>query len=325
MSSQEIDQATLDEDLAEAFEELEDVEAVTEEVEEETGEIEEELVELEPIEPPPMWGKDHREIFNQWGELENGRSYQEAMANLWKETQGHVTRKEQEAAQYRSSVNQWNEMFSPLQQELQMRGTNPQALTSQLLGYYSAINENPLQGLTRIASDFGITEQDIRGFLDDQPYVPPEVQGLRQQVQTMQQALEQQNQQAEAQQAAEVMQRIESFANATDASGQPLRPHLDAVQDDMAQLIYGFRASNGGQAPNDGELQSLYEKACQINVGVSAQLNAGQGAEDAARKAAIAKKAKTAAKRPSGKKSGHDANGKSLMADLEAAWDEQAA
>lgn len=326
MSSQEIDQAALDEetnldqDLAEAFDELE-----TEEPEGSEVEAVDEVEELEPIEPPHMWGKDHREIFNQWGELENGRAYQEAMSNLWKETQGHVTRKEQEAAQYRHAVNQWNEMFSPMERELQMRGTNPQALTKQLIGYYSAIQENPIQGIARIAGDFGVTENDIREFLDGQPYVPPEVQGLQRQVQTMQQALEQEQQQAEQRKAIEVQQRIESFASEQDASGNLLRPHLETVQGEMVQLIYGFRAANGDRSPDMSELQSLYEKACRINDNVFTEVSAGQGAQDAARKAAQAKKAKTAAKRPSGKQSGHDDDGKSFQEALSEAWDEQVA
>jgi len=323
MSTHEDEQASLDEELIEAFDELEGAEEGVEEAE--AVEAVEEVEELDPIEPPHMWGKDYREIFNQWGELENGRTYQEAMANLWKETQGHVTRKEQEAAQYRHAVSQWNEMFSPLERELQMRGTNPQALTNQLLGYYQQINENPMEGLFRVAQDFGVTTDQVREFLDGQPYVPPEVSGLQQQVQQLQSALEQQSQQAQQQEAAEVMQRIESFANATDESGNLLRPHLQTVENDMAQLIYGYRAANGGRAPNDSELQSLYERACRMNDEVFEQLNADQGAQEAARKAAQAKKAKAAAKRPSGKQSGHDGDSKSLVDDLEAAWNEAAA
>lgn len=320
MSSQETDQATLDDDLREAFDELEEgTEETSEAVE--AAEVVEEAPQLDPIEPHPMMPKELRDVWDEWAQLENGRTYQENTLNTWKQIQGEITRSQQEAAQYRRNLEQWNGIFEPFQNELQMRGTNPVGLTTQLVGYYQNLLQDPATGIQRLASDFGV---DLNQLVADQPYVPDEVRQMQNQLAQMQQAQAQREAQAQAAEEQAIMDRFVSFANETDESGNPLRPHLSTVQNDMAAMIYAFRAQTG-RRPESDELQTLYDRACKLNEDVQAQVQQEQATKEAARKSSEAKKAKSAAKRPSGKPSGHEPSGKSLMDDLAEAWDEQAA
>ena len=313
MSSQD-DQASLDQDLAAAFDDAEGVEATAEPVAEPEPE-------LEPLEPPHMWGKEYKDTFNEWGNLENGRAYQEAMTKLYGETQAHVTKKEQEAAAYRREVDQWNSMFQPYANEFRMRGITPHAVTNQMLGYYQALQSDPAQAIQRLAKEHGV---DLEKMVQEQPYIPPEVAAMQKQLEQMQAAQQQREQYAAQAEQHQALQRIETFAKATDASGQPLRPHFDQVIDQMTGLIQAFKYQHGS-VPNDDQLQTIYENACKLDEDISAQVAAKAEAEEAARKSAEAKKAKSAAKRPQGKQTGHGGESKSLKDDLSAAWDEQVA
>lgn len=299
-----------------------DLESAVENAAEETTEVEElEAVEavgeeLEPIDPPHMWGKDYREMFTSWGELENGRKYQEAMSNLWKETQGHVTKKEQEAAQYRRQYEQFNGLFDPYRQEMQMRGINPVGLTNQLVGYYANLMQDPSAGIQRIAQEFGV---DLNKLVAEQPYVPDEVRALQSRIDAFERQQAAQTQQAQQAEAQEVMKRLETFANEQDASGNLKRPHLAAVEGEMVQLIWGWRAQNEMRTPSADTLQTLYERACRLNEDVSAEIAKEQGVKEAARKAQEANKAVSAAKRPKGKHTGANKPPASLREHLEQA------
>jgi len=88
------------------------------------------------------------------------------------------------------------------------------------------------------------------------------------------------------------------------------------VQDLMTQLI------NGGVAR---DLDTAYEKACKLHPDIASQVEVKTNESDAARMAISAKKAKLAAKRPTGKHAGAVTRKTSIEEELGAAYDEQAA
>ena len=295
---------------AEEVEEVAEVEVA--EGEEPEGEEVELVEELEPLDPPQMWGKEYRELFNEWGQLEGGRKYQEAMRELYGQIQGYTTQKEQEAAQYRRSVEEWNGTFQQHQDWLAQNGLSPHDAARKGVGVLMQIAQDPKKFATQILDRIGY---DYSSHGADQPYVPPEVQSLQQQVQQLSGALQQQQQQAYQHQVQQVQQRIESFATAADASGNPAHPYFEYVHGTMAGLI------NAGQAR---DLDDAYAKALKLHDDIVQQDSGAREAQEAARKAAAAKKAKTAAKRPAGKHSGTDTTARSVKDDLYAAWDAHA-
>lgn len=287
-------------------EEVEEIEEVEEVEESEGEEAPEEVEELEPLEPPQMWGKEYRELFKKWGDVEGGREYQQAMLELYGQIQGYTTQKEQEAAQYRRDVEQWNGTFQQHQQWLAQNGLSPQDAARKGVGVLMQIAQDPKAFATGILDRLGY---DYSSHGQDQPYIPPEVQGLQQQVQQLNQALEQQQQQAYHREVQQVQQRIQSFAHEADASGELKHPYFEQVQETMAGLITARQAA---------DLDDAYTKALKLHdIGDS-----GREAQEAARKAAAAKKAKTAAKRPAGKHSGKDTSSRALKDDIYALYDQ---
>lgn len=299
MSTLDEEQASLQDDIESAFDEQAGIEPVTE-----TPELPPEPA----YEPPSMWSKEYKDVFNEWGQLERGRDYQKAMLDLYGQTQSHVTKKEQEAAQYRQQVEQWNQTFAPFQQQMNLRGVEPAAFTRQLLSYYQQLNENPAATIQQLAQNYNL---DLANLGANAPYRSPAEVAHEQRLAQLERTLQQQLSQARQGEFQRLHQQIDTFASETSASGEPLRPHFEHVKDIMTKLIRGGNATG---------LQDAYDMACKLSPDVMAQANAQRVAAETARKAAEAKKAKSASSRATGKHTGTSKN--SLREDIESAYDE---
>jgi len=263
-------------------------------------------------EPPSMWSKEYKDVFNEWGQLERGREYQKAMLELYGNTQSYVTQREQEAARYRQQVEQWNSVIEPYKQQLDLRGMEPAAFVRQVMGYYQQLNQNPATTIRQLAQNYNL---DLASLGADEPYRSPSEIANMQQTAMIQRQLQnvlQQQRQGEFQR---LHQQIDTFASETDASGNPLRPYFEQVKDTMTKLIRGGTASG---------LNDAYDMACKLSPELMAQAEAQRAAAETARKAADAKKAKTASIRATGKHTGA-ASKRSLKEDIEAAYDSMTA
>jgi len=299
------EQASLQDDLAAAFDEQ--TEEVTEELQAEAE------PDPEPAyEPPSMWSKEYKDVFNEWGQLERGREYQKAMLDLYGQTQGYVTQREQEAARYRQQVEQWNSVFEPFQQQMNLRGVEPATFTRQLLSYYQQLNQNPAAVIQQLAQNYNL---DLANLGADAPYRSPTELAQEQRLAQLERTLQQNLQQARQGEFQRLHQQIDTFASETDASGNPLRPYFEQVKDTMTKLIRGGTASG---------LNDAYDMACKLSPELMAQAEAQRAAAESARKAADAKKAKTASIRATGKHTGA-ASKRSLKEDIEAVYDSIAA
>jgi len=291
------EQASLQDDIESAFDEQAGIEEATPELPPEPA-----------YEPPAMWSKEYRDVFNEWGQLERGKEYQKAMLDLYGSTQKHVTQKEQEAAQYRQQVEQWNSVFQPFQQQMNLRGVEPAAFTRQLLSYYQQLNQNPAQTIMQLAQNYNL---DLANLGAEAPYRSPAELAHEQRLAQLERTLQQQLSQARQGEMQRLNQQIDTFASETDASGELLRPHFEHVKDVMTKLIRGGNATG---------LSDAYDMACKLSPDVMAQANAQRVAAETARKAAEAKKAKSASSRATGKHTGTSKN--SLREDIESAYDE---
>jgi len=300
------EQASLQDDIAAAFDEQ------AEEVTEQPEELEA-APEPEPAyEPPSMWSKEYKDVFNEWGQLERGREYQKAMLELYGNTQSYVTQREQEAARYRQQVEQWNSVFEPFQQQMNLRGVEPAAFTRQLLSYYQQLNQNPAAVIQQLAQNYNL---DLANLGADAPYRSPSEIANEQRLAMLERQLQQNLKQARDGEFQRLHQQIDTFASETDASGNPLRPYFEQVKEIMTRQIRGGNAKT---------LNEAYDQACKLSPELMAQAEAQRAAAESARKAADAKKAKTASIRATGKHTGA-ASKRSLKEDIESVYDSMTA
>lgn len=341
MTTEDLQQeSSLADDLAAGIDEsLDEATAEEPEISEEEQEQVQEM--LESLEPPPKWDKRYKEVFQGWAATDeegnplyqNGREWQQAVLDLYKEQQGYATKVEQERAearkqaeQYQQYLGQFRNVISPYQQFLQETGATPDVAIRQGMGLLQALRNDPQATLLRLAREANV---DLQAALSEQPWQSPEskqVEDLKRQLMAMQQ----QQAQREQRQVQEQMQRaraenaaqIKAFAEATDESGTPLHPHLETVQETMAELIYGrenLRKSNP-ELPSMG-LDEAYERAIRLHPDLVQKSETEKEVQRLSQKAAEAKKAASASKRvkPSATKKVKDS--RSLQDQLSEAYD----
>jgi len=313
MTPHEDEQVSLDDDLTSALEA--DTEETTETVAETTTEITEETAEavenaetveevLEALQAPSRWSKEAKDAFDSFGGVDNGTAYQQAMLDQYGSTQAYTTQKEQEAAKYGKQAQDWNSIFEPFQNQMNLQGTDGPTFMRQLLGYYQSLNANPSAVIQQLAQNYNL---DLATLGQDAPYQSPNEVALMQRVDQLDRAFRGNQEQVRSTELDRLSQQIQSFADETDASGNQLHPHFQTVQESMTKLISGGLAQ---------DLPGAYDMACKLDSTVSAQTEAEKVQQDTARKAAKASKAKEAAQRTTGKHTGKDTKVESIDDEL---------
>ena len=305
---QEVEQVALQDDIESAYDDQQTEETTTETAPEETVEGV-----LGPLEAPSMWSQEYKDTFNEWGGIEKGRDYQQSMIDLYGTTQAHVTKIEQESAQFRKSAEDWDSIFSPYQEQMNLQGTNGPAFMRQVLGYYQQLNANPAATLMQLAQNYNI---DLSKINEEAPYQSPAEQQQAQRISMLERAYQNNLVQARNNSLDDINQQIDSFASKQDASGNPEHPHFQQVREVMTKLINGNAAAN---------LTEAYDMACKLSPEVAAQASAEEIAQTTARKAAEAKKAKAASKRPTGQPSGKEKTSTNMKDDISAEYDKMVA
>ena len=280
--------------------------------------IETEVEELEPLVAVERWDSGLKEAFNSWGSLENGRDIQQTLLDYHTTQQGAYTKLSQSEAQFRTESEAWNSALSQHQDFMMHNGLSPQQAASRGVGLMSYMAKDPqqfhLDGLKQLGYNHSTHGQD-------EAYVPPEVQEIKAWQDNKDEAERQRAFQDHNFQRFQLDQHIQSFASETDESGNPLRPHYQAVEQQMAQAVHGFRGMNQPIPP----MQELYDAACKLNPEIQAQVTAHEVARETARKADKAKKALKAAGRPSGQHTGEKKERKSQKDTISDAYDKLAA
>ena len=141
-----------------------------------------------------MWGKQYKETFASLAAEK--REAAEAWVNHWKETQGYITKRDQEFADYRKRLDPIYESVQPYEQYWRMQGMDPVQGVRQVLSYAEAIARDPASMIPKLAEMYGV---DLPSLIQQQPYVDPEVGALKRQIQQLQAAQHQQVQSQDAQ------------------------------------------------------------------------------------------------------------------------------
>ena len=249
-----------------------------------------------------MWGKPYKDTFTALAAEK--REAAEAWVNQWKESQGYITKRDQEFADYRKRLDPIYERIAPYESYWAQQGMSPEMGVSQLLSYAQALATDPASMIPKLAQMYGV---DLHSLVAEQPYVDPQVQALQQQIQQMQQAQHQQQQYAQQQQYNGLTEQVQAFETAVDENGQPRAPHFSRVFDSMIGL------ARGGMART---IQEAYEKAVHLDKDLQADIAADNARREATARAAEAKKALDASKTVRSKSTAEGIPVKSLRDEL---------
>lgn len=237
------------------------------------------------IEAPQHWAAADKERF-----AKLPRDGQQFLLDRHKAMEGDYTRRMQEIAPLRKSVEQW-------QPYLQQLGASPEQAFQALIGAEYRLRtgtpDQKLQALQQLAQDYGIPLTQAAPQPQEDRYVDPDVAALRQELADIkawrtsreQAEMEYQRQQQERQQQT-LQSAITSFATAKDEAGAPAHPHFEAVRDKMAALIFSVEGKTDSE-----RLKAAYDMAVYADPSIRQQLLTAQQ-EAAAKKAAEEAKAK---------------------------------
>jgi hypothetical protein len=274
------------------------------------------------LETPKHWKAEDKEKLSKLPE-----EAKQILLRRHKEMETDYIRKTQELAvkskdiavtkQFKDNVES---LFTPYRQLFATQGLDEVGGVRYLLGWFSSLQQNPEQTIMRLAHDYGVEFTPKPG-----QQVNPELAPLIGEIQTLKTRIAQNDQAQQAAVSSSILQQVTSFAQETDAEGNPKYPHFETVRGDMAVFIQTGRAS---------DLEEAYGMAVRLRPEIHDELlkesilgqqktTQQQELDEAARKAAQAKKAAKGVR--SGSANVEKTQPKSIRDDLSDAYDQQAA
>lgn len=259
------------------------------------------------LQAPKHWSEADRSLF--------GKALPD-IQKRWLDREGEFTKgvdaKAQELASLRREWDPIAQAFAPFERDLGLRGVSRQQFMGSLMETHKWLTQEPDKALRWVAEQYGV---DLKQLHNDPAaaQVDPQIQKLSQGFETIQQRLDRQDQDRQTREHQDNLSRVSSFAEAKDDKGNPLRPHFDAVADDIIRLMKA----------GERDLDAAYTKACRMNDKVWDQMQADKQLADKnkmddAAKARI-EKARRAAVGTDGQVNG-SAKPKTLREDLESAF-----
>lgn len=251
-----------------------------------------------------MWGKPYKDTFTQLAQTPEQRANAEAWLNQWKESQGYITKKEQEHADLRKRFDPLHEILAPYEQGWRQQGMDTVAGVRQLVSYAEALARNPAEMIPQLARMYGV---DLQALVAEQPYIDPHLQQIQQQFQRIEQSQLQQQQWAQQQQTSALADQVKAFEQATDDTGALKAPHFSRVFDRMLGIARGGLAKT---------IQDAYDMAVATDKDLQAEIAVQREQKVAVEKAAQAKRAIDAGKTVRSKATADDPPAKSLRDEL---------
>lgn len=236
--------------------------------------------------PPEHWSqieKDRFDAFVAKAGPEAGKMLLDARTSLEK---GFNEKFRQHAAKVQTA-DALDQIFAPLQQDLQHYRMSPLDAVQYLLRVQSNMRRDPVGTLLSLAKDYGVdltkaaaSSGPVRqepGAQPDgseaMPFLDPAAERaigelrsqfapVQQQIQTIAQSLNATTQAIQQAEAQRYIAHVEAFKNAKGADGKALHPYYDEVRLTMADLM---TAKAPGQAPQAATIEEAYEKACWLH------------------------------------------------------------
>ena len=173
--------------------------------------------------------------------------------------------------QYRAKAQVGEELMQvaqPFARDLQAFGISPAQAFQKLMvaeaNLRHGTTEQKTQMLLKMATDYGIDLGQAQQYQANQPYVDPQVEGLKSELNQMRSWVQQQQQAREWQERQTLNREISKF------SQDPAHTHFEAVKGTMAGLLQAGLATT---------LQDAYEQAIYTNPDIRNQVLAAQQAQ----------------------------------------------
>ena len=203
--------------------------------------------------------------------------------------------------------------LEPYKQIIAQMGVSEDQAIRSLFAAYGQLTANPLEGIRRLAQNFGVLDQLAEPDTNDD-FVDPEIKALREQVQNLQGQLHQFGEYQSQSVQAQGQQQVESFKSATDANGNLLHPHFEDALPLIVPLVQSGKS-----------LEEAYEEA-KWSVPAYRETAMAAGKKEPtdiekARKVRQAKKAADSVK-PKGKAPSAPEKELSIEDELKAVWNE---
>lgn len=247
------------------------------------------------------------------------RRHKQMEADYTKKTQELAVQSKDIAATkyFKDSVES---LFTPYRNIFATQGMDEIGGVRYLLGWFTSLQQNPEQTIIRLAQDYGVDFTPKPG-----QQVNPELAPLIGKIQTLETRIAQNDQAQQAQVSGNAKQQVTSFAQETDAEGNPKYPHFETVREDMSVFIGNGRASTLEEAYGMAiRLRpEIYDAQLEESILGKQKTTQQQEIDEAARKAAQAKKAAKGVK--SGSTHVEKQQPKTIRDDLSEAYDAQVA
>ena len=210
--------------------------------------------------PPPSWSAPAKA---EWDRLPDA---------IRQEVVRHEATVQTAKAQWQQKGEQLNRLTSAIGDRAdrwRMAGFDPAQGIQRLVAAEEFLERDPVNGIAHLARQYGVSLQHLLGALGPQaqaPQIPPALQGMFQEVQTLKQALTQQ------QQAAEQAKVQGAFDHIAEFRADPANRYFENVRERMGVLL------QTGQAAS---MKDAYDQACWSDPQVRATLQQGQVASQA--------------------------------------------
>jgi hypothetical protein len=240
------------------------------------------------IAAPKNWTEDVKKVFETLPP-----ESQEFMIKRDKEMTSDYTKKTQELAEQRKSIEALDAVIQPARQNISATGISEAEYISRLLNADHALRTDPKNALRQLAQGYGINLSSMNEESESWNDPDPQYAQLMQQNQQIMAELNQFKQQNIQTTVAQTEQTVEQFSMKTSTDGKLMHPHFDKVRVKMGNLI------DAGEAKG---LDDAYSKAVRLDDDLyaeaikSSKLSVKQQ-EDSKRKAAVDKARKV---KPSG-------------------------
>jgi hypothetical protein len=220
---------------------------------------------------------------------------QRQVAERYAEVRRTLTQKTEEISKDKAKIEEFEKVFEPHRQQLELQGITPAQAASRLLAAQRLLEQNPIQGFNWLAKSLGVDLRQLAPQPDkEEEFLDPEVKALKDEVSSLRAELNQQKVGTQTAKAQEVQKIISDFKTAKDEAGNLKHPHFE--NPDVQAVISGLV----GQGKT---LAEAYERAVFVlpevrtkiaeDAAKAAQAEATKKAEEARKQKLVA--AKTAA------------------------------
>ena len=240
----------------------------------------------------------------------------ERFAALDPETQAYIVQREQEQAegvtklksQFEdkvSSADQFAEVVRPYEAEMRAEGATPLQAVQTLLNTAQILRHGTVEQkeavIRQTAQQYGVNLNPINDEGTDDEFADPRVAALEREITALKSVQTNQDTQNQQAQANAAQAEIETFADAKDDKGDPLRPHFDAVVNDLIPALSAIKQANPAMSNADA-LQDAYDRAVWANPETRKLEQDRQAKTEEEARTEAARKAATDAKKGKGVK-----------------------